>query len=88
MSADNWGICPRCFLAMQNKKTDTYGKMPEKEYLKLLEAEKKIMTCTLREDYEARTDRHGRFYLSYGCSCSECGFSYKYKHDEQVVVQC
>lgn len=88
MSADNWGICPRCFVAMQNKKISAYGKITQKEYLKLLEVEEKIMRCTLREDYEVWTNRHGKFYLSYSCSCSECGFSYEHKYDEQLVVQC
>lgn len=39
---------------------------------------------TLREDYEIGTDESGTFGVNYRCSCKECGFSFKYNHDEQV----
>lgn len=63
MSADNWGICPRC------KVRDPFS------------AEK-----TLREDYEFWMTEDGEFSAEYGCRCTTCGWSFQFRHAEQVPV--
>jgi hypothetical protein len=87
MSADNWGICPKCKLDeikriedLKLKAGEAYGKIPPEEYLELLDEASKTRSYdnTLREDYEVGTDEDGEFSVSYSSFCT-CGFKYKYE---------
>lgn len=93
MSADNWGICPRCKATNDSEHEklieqlrDGYGKISEAEYIALRKrvSDKPKLVETLREDYEIFTDEDGKFTVDYGCSCSKCGFSHAHSYSEQV----
>jgi|SRR6185312_970893 len=93
MSANNWALCPQCLRTndvnwekYQEKVRDSYGKIPPDEYLKMVNKTKPIMDETLQEDYTIQTSSDGEFYVSYSCRCNECGFSYNFKHEEQLVI--
>lgn len=95
MSADNWGICPRCKAraikareAKQLAAGAAYGKVPSADYLKMLADVEVPLEHeeTLREDYDVRTGEDGEFCVSYGCSCEECGFKHSFKHAELLPV--
>lgn len=95
MSADNWGICPKCAANtirikdnMKKQVDDAYGKVSSDEYLKLLKkaSEPIKQEYTLREDYEIYTNEYGKFCVSYGCSCNVCGFEYDYEYTENIFV--
>lgn len=86
MSADNWGVCPKCKRKASQEVESSYGKVSEEQYLELIN--KRVRTNqeeTLREDYEIRTDKDGVFSVSYGCGCSKCGFSYEYNFSLDVL---
>jgi|APFre7841882654_1041346.scaffolds.fasta_scaffold405628_2 hypothetical protein len=94
MSADNWTFCPKCNAkaakarqALEKKVKDSYGKIPEEEYLQLKEKLKKKEepVTTLREDYELGI-RDGKFFVSYGASCSECNYSFHFKEERQLDI--
>ncbi len=96
MSADAWRICPQCLSDSQKKRAKeiedvnkSYGKVPPEEWLGMkANIEEAIeMEETLREDYGIETDKAGRFYVSYECSCSTCGFKHSFKHEEQLEVK-
>lgn len=93
MSADNWAICPQCTSKLKaghekltSRAKASYGKVSPEKYAELIEAVKfePPASSTLREDYEIGVDRNGLFYINYGCSCSACGFSFSFKHEEQT----
>lgn len=93
MSADNWTICPKCFKEAtlrkeeeRRKVIDSYGKIEISEFLKLdaKAKENPAVSHTLREDYAINTLATGEFYISYKARCSECNFSFEYKHSEFV----
>jgi len=95
MSADNWGICPKCKRNAEEKQCKlklkagkAYGSVTPEEYLELLrEADKPLeLTETLREDYEMGTDDAGQFYVYYTCSCHVCKFKHEFKHAEQLLT--
>lgn len=81
MSADNWGTCPKCE-SERNKTKSLYGKIPEDEYLKLIEKQKVDNRQSLREDYELFTDKTGKFVVSYKCLCTKCEFEFNFKYTE------
>jgi hypothetical protein len=96
MSADNWGICPRC-KAKEDKRQDAlakrvieaYGTLPQSEYMQLLreaEAPQPDMKRTLREDYELGTDEDGEFSVTYRCGCTTCNYSFKYEYSQVVLA--
>lgn len=97
MSADNWASCPKCLanhqkaVAQRQKNAEeSYGKIPAKEYLKLLkgaEDKKKPSVDTLREDYYIGVNEQGVFRVSYLGSCSECDFSFSYEHEEEASLE-
>ena len=39
---------------------------------------------TLREDYEIGTDIDGVFWVAYSAFCTECKFSFDFRHSENV----
>lgn len=93
MSADNWGICPKCKKQADDdfakKVADVgkkYGKVPSDEYLALVKTIQKQpeLEPTLREDYEFSTDEDAEFIASYYCSCSTCGFGHSFKHKATI----
>lgn len=93
MSADNWGVCPKCFaveMDAYNKRLSLpsmcYAKVSAEEYLKAVEQSKipPKEDNSLREDYEIGCEKTGKFYVIYSCSCS-CGFSFEYRHDQVVA---
>lgn len=94
MSADNWTTCPRCFAtelkrveSVMEKAKSSYGKVKAEEYAALQAEAVKPMNVqnTLREDYELGL-YGGEFQIDYACSCSECGFSFNFKHSEKVKL--
>ncbi len=89
MSADNWGICPKCAKKFELA-ASPYGKIPEDEYLDWVEEHEDDPLepeSTLREDYELGIDEGGKFYVIYRGQCQEkgCGFLFEYRHEEQIV---
>jgi hypothetical protein len=50
---------------------------------KALEENKQQRRDTLREDWEIGTYK-GKFRVGYGASCSVCGWSKNFEHEEQV----
>ena len=95
MSADNWGICPRC---KQQHGTDRarkidaaksrYGKAPIDNYTEELQAAMAMPLKppeTLREDCELGTDAAGKFTASYSCHCEACGFTFTFAHEEDTL---
>lgn len=94
MSADCWRICPACNqereaeralanhdLAESIEKDSLSGyRLAQKDVAEAYES----LTETLREDYEIDTDEHGLFSVSYGCSCTKCGFAFVFKHKAGV----
>ncbi len=95
MSADNWGVCPRCKVRIAQEKeakhvaaAKAYGKVSPDEWRQMLkDAEVEPREeATLREDYEIRTSASGAFYVSYSCRCETCGFRHKFKHEEQLPL--
>jgi hypothetical protein len=88
MSADNWGICPKCKKLSKERAKSLYGKASEDEYLVYFLSEKSKGTKeTLREDYEIYTDDDGEFSVGYDCSCDECGFSYHFQYKASVLPE-
>lgn len=92
MSADNWGVCPKCLQKKHKTMEDlksSYGKVSSEEYHRLLkevnEAEGDLDDATLREDYEIAMLETGVFSIGYSCSC-ECGFKFNFKHNEAVPI--
>jgi hypothetical protein len=95
MSANNWGICPRCLakaeadqMARIAKSRAAYGVLPADEYEELRgQAAEPISPedfRTLREDYEIGIF-DGTFSINYGSSCKTCGLSHEFKHEEQIA---
>ena len=93
MSANNWGVCPKCREKAEQAHADLlsrietdYGKVTATEYLELIEQSKQLIGLkehTLREDYEIGI-RKGEFHISYGAYCEECSFFYKFEHKEKI----
>lgn len=94
MSADRWNDCPNCArLADEARKqakdlaAEQYGKIPADEWFKLNAAANAPVVgagATLREDWEIYGVTSGTLVVSYGCSCSVCGFSFDFR-DEKVL---
>lgn len=91
MSADNWEECPKCKKkkeALERKLEVEYGIIPKKEYEDLqaevisLKSEPKF---SLREDWEIGI-YDGEFEVDYGASCDKCGFKFRFKHNETIVL--
>ena len=95
MSADNWGICPRCnatkraeYVRREKAVTAAYGAVSVAEFdamradLKAFDDEP--VKQTLREDYEVGLDEDGEFYVIYKGHCRECGLSHEFRHEERV----
>ncbi len=97
MSADNWTICPKCIKTHKDARDKAiasvraqYGKLTSDEFIaKLRDAEAAKPTPTqetLREDYELGTSKEGVFMVSYSCGCSECGFTFKHRYEQDVPI--
>lgn len=95
MSADNWGICPKCKRDRFRKRESAiaavkifYGKIPAEEYEEKMDRAKAIedgpLKQTLREDHELGTNEDGAFYVRYYCSCRTCGLKFEFKEDKQI----
>lgn len=100
MSATNWDDCPACAERAAKEKADkleeaakAYGKVPAAEWKAMLaDAESSAKNDddageTLREDYEMGVglkDRPFVFWVSYHCECQLCGFSHRFKHEEDL----
>lgn len=95
MSADNWGVCPKCYPPAPKKRpTDPaklYGKVDEAAYRKAVrdfdawEKRNPDPENELREDYEIGI-YDGQFYISYGAECAVCGFKHTFEHKVDVVT--
>lgn len=101
MSADNWGICPKCKAkkarqhdALIDKAAKAYGKVPRDEYEAMVKKADSLKPAddidetlrTLREDYEVYTDADGWFSVTYEAGCKVCGFKHEFKHTEKLSV--
>lgn len=93
MSADNWGICPKCvaaaeaeYAALQAEATEAYGKLPIEEFDALRERASVPLDTekcrTFREDYEFWGSETGVIHVSYSGHCSVCrtGLDFKSEH--------
>jgi len=95
MSADNWTVCPRCYKNEENeqdrlvgKARNSYGKVPEEEYLELMEQTKYSIEppITLREDWELGISEFGEFVVYYKAQCDRCGLKFEYDHSESLQI--
>ncbi len=95
MSADRWVVCPRCKLnaeaehgALMDRANEAYGNAPAAEYEELMATARKPVSLdtTLREDYEFYLSEEGAFSAEFGAGCETCGFTFTFKHEEQVKV--
>lgn len=102
MSADNWGICPKCvkrhnegLFNAQKAVVDNYGAVPLEDFIELQKKaiERKVggtkyEVHELREDYEFWLDTDGTFNAVYKARCynNECDFAFEFRHDEQVPL--
>jgi len=94
MSADNWGICPKCRSeairkaeAADKATRAKYGKISAQLYEDSMAAVRLLMRKaesdeprTLREDYELGIDSEGAFEINYRASCQTCDFKFSFKH--------
>jgi hypothetical protein len=98
VSANNWGICPRCkakreddVRALDIDLAQSYGEVPIEQFDHLRAERDKLATAeperTLREDYEIWINQDGRFYASYVAHCSVCQFKHTLLQDEQLDVR-
>lgn len=98
MSADRWGVCPRCkakreddVRALDSDLAQSYGEVPIEQFGHLRAERDKLANAepehTLREDYEIWIDEDGRFYASYAAHCSVCQFQHTLHQDEQLDVK-
>lgn len=96
MSADNWAICPKCKITAEEKQKKlklkagaAYGKVEPEAYLQMLaEAEGPIVHKeTLREDFYIGIDEDGDFSASYRGNCTECKFSFSFKHEADALAK-
>jgi hypothetical protein len=98
MSADNWRVCLKCKInaeqeakALEVDARKSYGDVSAEVYHDLIKKAADFRASmvdpeyTLREDYEVGIYDDGKFFFSYRGSCGTCGFSYSYKHEEQVI---
>jgi len=101
MSANNYGICPRCFSRKKKAIEDgrheierLYGTIPQEEWsalnkrIRYLKSETK--TRDLDERWEIGTEGEQDppvFCVSYGCRCEVCGFEFSFQHREIVSVE-
>jgi len=97
MSADNWGVCPKCKqlkakeVARKQQAIDaSYGVVSSDEYMAKLGELRQLMITkdgySLREDYEIDTNAEGTFSVSYRCHCDKCGFSFEFQHKKEVPL--
>jgi hypothetical protein len=97
MSANNWRPCPRCrlrALAEAAEKLEqasaSYGQIPMNKFLECIRQaqlrQEEPLDATLREDYELGTSEIGRFFVSYSCNCSTCGWTHHFEHECDVEV--
>lgn len=98
MGADNWTLCPRCQSVdevdkLKKKLEDSYGKIPAKEYLKLVsdldklkDKRRELPSESVAEYYELGITKEGKFYISYSAECRNegCGFKHNFKHEEKL----
>jgi hypothetical protein len=100
MSADNWVVCPQCKKNVEKRLDNleeklklSYGKVSQEEYSYLVDSLKEEtesideLDHTLREDWELNMDDDGEVYIKYSCSCTKCGFNYKFLHTENVELK-
>ena len=94
MSADAWRVCPKCRMteeskqeSLRKKAAEMYGKVPEREYLALVDAadEEVDLRQSLREDYQVYTNEDGTFSVNYRCHCCACNFKFEYKFEEELL---
>ena len=92
MSPRNWRECPAC---VQKEKDRTkaaetaleaaYGKVTREKYEEMKkECEYQDVEESLREYYEIKPTNDGVFYVSYSCSCDNCGIEHSFKHTEDI----
>ena len=94
MSADNWGICPKCWAKARSEHTmltdsleSLYGQIPLDEFDVMRARQQKGVNDedyrTLREDYEFYLNEDTwEFYASYSGWCTECSWGFDFKHVE------
>lgn len=93
MSADNWTKCPKCVASHEaervkniDKVNKSYGKVSAEEYRRAFDAAnvENSDPDSLREDCEIGVHEN-YFEVDYRCSCSVCGFSFKFKEEKKIV---
>jgi hypothetical protein len=100
VSADNWTVCPVCLVKNKKAKEDAkreldalYGTIDVHEFRQREaalhaignEPKKKETYYPLREDWEMGMQESGVLFISYYCSCHDCGF--KYSHKQEIDTQ-
>jgi hypothetical protein len=97
MSADAYRVCPKCYAtsfvrraAAMAKVSESYGKVKAELYGKMIADANRDYPLptndeTLREDYEIGIRDGDRFVVDFAASCSDCGFRFSFKHEEQVI---
>lgn len=97
MSADNWGVCPRCYKKhkekiqqKQEEFDEQYGRVSQEDYIQMNNFLTNLIRSgvpdNLREDYEVGLEKDGEFSIGHWCQCSDCGFHFSFRHEEQVQL--
>jgi hypothetical protein len=94
VSADNWTFCPRCYAAHLGKMeaakaslANKYGTVDEYDRMKHeMEANPPRLNSSLAERFECGVKQHGEFFVNFRCYCKTCGFSFEFKHEQQVPL--
>lgn len=91
MSADRYSQCPKCvkgFVAEKEEKhrksAEAYGKVTPGEWKKLVKEAESLDEPeeTFRENWWLGMSPLGEFSIEYYGECTECGFSFSFKHEE------
>lgn len=90
MSADAWGLCPKCQERQVEERRralaaadEAYGTLPSDEWMALNEAATKDADLeeTLRQNYEQGI-HEGEYFVAFGAACTECDFSFEFHHTQ------
>jgi len=90
--ADNWAVCPRCWIEHTKARAErekelraAYGKVSAEEYIAMRKDVEKEgeagIEDTFREEYGIGVIYNGSFHLRYTGKCSTCNLEYKFSYN-------
>lgn len=98
MSADNYGICPRCrkhrkerIEKLKYEQKAGYGNLTQEAWSLLSKRTRALEYETNIRSLDERWEIHlsgeidpPEFYVSYGCRCDVCGYEFSFQHKEII----